>query len=475
MKEVLESQLKYAPQVYQAELQYQPLYAQLQAQTQGYLANQAIEQAKALYPEVAKIEAGYNEANRAAEIQQLGQALPQYQQALEGVTPGYTETLKGMGDLARQQSQEALNAPQLTNYAAQIQGPTAGQFVGGVQNYQPGSQMRGVGMAREAGFMRGVSGPELQSSLGQVNQGLVNQYVQSMPGMEETAARFGDIANQELAAGRSLSAEEQRMADQAARSAYAARGTALGNQAIGAEILNRADVANQRFQQRLQNAAGAAGQVQNIYTPALQQAFQRQAGAEGYNLSAQGQAFGQAQARENLAQQIQQQRYTQGMGREQLLGSAQQQAYAQAMGREDLARQTQQSAFQQALQRQQGDVALQQGATAIQAGKAQLAAGSLAGMQQAQAPMLQAFYKQPILAGQSSFAQQMGLGSQQAMGPQFFNPESPTGMGSIYGAYNAQMGLAGANAQANAAKSAGAMGMAGSIIGGGMTAGAIIF
>jgi hypothetical protein len=62
------------------------------------------------------------------------------------------------------------------------------------------------------------------------------------------------------------------------------------------------------------------------------------------------------------------------------------------------------------------------------------------------------------------------MGQQQA-GPQYFNPESQTGMGSIYGAYNAQMQYQAGMAQAAAAKSAGKAGMFGSI-GGGLMAGA---
>jgi hypothetical protein len=73
----------------------------------------------------------------------------------------------------------------------------------------------------------------------------------------------------------------------------------------------------------------------------------------------------------------------------------------------------------------------------------------------------------------------MGFNMGQAAGPQLFNPESQTGMGSIYGAYNAQMNLAGAQAQANAAKSAGTSSMIGSLGGaalgaGGMIGGALI-
>jgi hypothetical protein len=227
---------------------------------------------------------------------------------------------------------------------------------------------------------------------------------------------MGDYANflaessrRELEAGKSLTAEEQRLADQAARSAFAARGTALGNQAIGAEILNRSQVANQRYQERLGRAQSAAGQIQAIYQPALAEATARQQAGLQYGLGAQ------------------------------------------------------QQAFQQAMQRGQAEQQRLLAGTQIQAGQAQLGAGAMNQLQAAQAPVLQAFYKQPILQGQVGSAQQMGFNMGQAAGPQLFNPESQTGMGSIYGAYNAQMNLAAAQAQANAAKSAGKSSMMGSL------------
>jgi len=91
--------------------------------------------------------------------------------------------------------------------------------------------------------------------------------------------------------------------------------------------------------------------------------------------------------------------------------------------------------------------------------------------QQQSAPALTSFYQQPMYAGSfgGQAAQNAMMGQQQA-GPQYFNPESQTGMGSIYGAYNAQMQLAAGQAQANAAKSAGKSAMWGSIIGGGLGA-----
>jgi hypothetical protein len=91
---------------------------------------------------------------------------------------------------------------------------------------------------------------------------------------------------------------------------------------------------------------------------------------------------------------------------------------------------------------------------------------------QQSAPALKSFYQQPMYADAfGGQAAQNAMMSQQQAGPQYFNPESQTGMGSIYGAYNAQMQLAAGQAQANAAKSAGKMGAMGAI-GGGLLMGA---
>lgn len=92
--------------------------------------------------------------------------------------------------------------------------------------------------------------------------------------------------------------------------------------------------------------------------------------------------------------------------------------------------------------------------------------------QQQSGPALTSFYQQPMYAGSfGGQAAQNAMMAQQQAGPQYFNPESQTGMGSIYGAYNAQMQLAAGQAQANAAKGAGKSAMIGSI-GGGLLMGA---
>jgi hypothetical protein len=614
MKSILQAQVEMAPKVYEQEALYQPKYAELEAQNQAYLSQQALSQAAKLYPQVSKIEAEYDAATRAAELQQLQQALPEYQRAFNALTPGYQQATEAAGQLAQQSMQRSLQSPALTNFEAQVGSPygapalqqiqqrpaaaqsvlsrllgqqpqrqpmgpqslqqtPAGGYVGQVQQFQPANVQAMAGMPQEVGYLNtvgnaqqiaalagnvpgmsnldaaqsaqmaaaqagevptarslsSVRGPQLASNLQNINQGTVNQYLSAMPGMQDYARMLAQQSQAELSAGKSLTAEEQRMADQSARSAYAARGTALGNQAISAEILNRADVSNQRYQQRLQNAAQAAGTIQAIYQPALAQSLQRQQGGLQYGLEAQGQAFGQARdrdvlnqqlqaqrygqamgtqaagfgqaeakdtmaaqlqqqrygqlmgaqgtafeqagARENVAQQIQQQRYGQTMGQQELLQGAQGKAFEQAMGREGLAAGTQQSAFNQALQRGQAEQQRLQFGTTYQAGQAQLGAGAMSQLQSAQQPVLQAFYNQPILQGQVGQSQMMGANMGQASGPQLFNPESQTGMGSIYGAYNSQMNLAGASMQANAAKQAGKSSLMGSL--GGAAIGAL--
>ena len=706
-REILQAQIDLAGDVYAQEAKWQPKYAELEAQTQGYLGEQAIAQAAKLYPQVSQIEAQYDAATRAAELQQLQQTLPQYADAFAALTPGYKQATEAAGKLAEQSMQRSLQAPQLTAFesqvgspygpavqrqaqppmmsaqmpaaqqqvaqyqqsmeraiqdqinlgkrpgeqttwqnvaqpayqstdpsgpayfapraglaeqmAVQMQGPSLppgsaatlpppptsapmgppspvggqghaaalfaaqqratanaqlqqvqqgytpearpmaqmppaqgqglrdtplGAYLGSVQQFNPINVAAEAGSpyaaARSAGAVpdarnmqlaqsaqaaarmagavpaarniAGVSGPLLQSGLENIDQNTVNQYVSTMPGMADYARKLSQISQQELAAGRGLTAEEERMAQQAARAGYAARGTALGGQSVAAEVLNRADVANRRFQERLGTAAQAATGIQGVYQPALAQSLQRQQSGLQYGLEAQGQAFGQAKDKDVLAQQLQAQRYSQAMGTqaagfgqaqakdtiaqqiqkqryEQAIGTqeseysqlmdqeklgmlSQAQAYEQAQGREQLRAGAQKEEFSQALQRGTAEQQRLQAGTSIQAGQAQLGAGAMAQLQSAQQPVLQAFYNQPILQGAVGSAQQMGLNMGAASGPQLFNPESQTGMGSIYGAYNAQMGAYGAELQASATKSAGRDAMIGSIIGGGLGAAA---
>ena len=85
---------------------------------------------------------------------------------------------------------------------------------------------------------------------------------------------------------------------------------------------------------------------------------------------------------------------------------------------------------------------------------------------QQSAPALTSFYQQPMYAGSfGGQATQNAMMGQQQAGPQFVNPESQTGMGAIYGAYNAQSQYAAGTVQARAAERAGKSAMYGQIAG----------
>jgi hypothetical protein len=559
-KDTLQAQIDLAPKLFAAEaspVYGQAAYANLQNQVNNILLSGQMGQLAQYYPQLANIETDYQTRLRQGELGQITSpelGLGAYQQAFNQLTPGYAEAVSGMGELARTATEQSVQRPTYTAYEQEVEGPSYGQYIGQIQGpsadltlggmqaynfggtqetpYQVGqnflqAQPYQVGKdflnqpAYQAGLYTGqVAGPQMQSKLGQIDTGLVNAYMNQLPGVAEGAQRLGEQVNLDLAAGRSLTPEQARLATQAAREAYAARGMALGPQAIGAEILGREELANQRYRERQAAAQQAMGTISDLYTPALQQAYQRQAGAEAYNLGAQGQAFGQALSQEDMSRAAQAQQFSQLGAREQALAQAQAQQfgqlgakeqalsgaqaqrfgqamteeeatrqaqaqefgqrvglqelglnlqgqqYQQAMGQEALAQQTQNQALQQALQRTQQGIAGQQAMLGLQGQQAQIGAAAMGALQGAQAPILQAFYRQPILSGSMGQAQQFALGGQQMAGPGLYNPESQMAFQSAFMPYQANIAERTAAMQANAAASAGRSGMMGGIIGG---------
>lgn len=358
MADTIKAQIALAPEAYAAEASTaygQPAYAELQNQINAILAGGQMEQLSKYYPQMAGIEAQYMQASRANELAQLKSpevGLAATQRAFNQLTPGYAEAALGMGEFAKQQAAMAQQAPTATSYE------------------------------------QGVAGPE-----------------QSQQIVQQIASQ----AQQELAAGRGLTPEETRQAEQAARSAYAARGTALGNQAVGAEILARSELGTQRLRERQQFASQAANAASSLQNQLLQQAFQRT---------------------------------------------------------------------------QQG-LATQQGLQQLQAGRAQMGAAAMGALQGVQAPILQAFYKQPMLANAVSGAQQFATAGQQLAGPALFNPESQMGFQTAFLPYQGQLSqniaqmqgnamMQSAALQANAAGRAGTMGMIGSIGGAALIGGGLL-
>ena len=87
-------------------------------------------------------------------------------------------------------------------------------------------------------------------------RGVVGEELQAASTPNAIEARLQQDAEAELALGRSLSPEQERMATQSARAGMAARGMATGNAALGAEILSRDAYASARQDQRRGFAAG---------------------------------------------------------------------------------------------------------------------------------------------------------------------------------------------------------------------------
>jgi len=373
----------------------------------------------------ARTDTLFNQAVQRGKLQQYQELMPQYQQQYLNQMPGAEQTLGSLGQLGAQMASRANTTPELTAYEQQVGGPTYGQELGQVQGPVAGQYLSqvagptadmslgGMQAYRPGQYTSSVAGPELQSTLGNIDQGLVSQYMGAMPGVQEGAAMLAQQANADLAAGRSLTPEQERMATQAARQAYADRGMALGPQAITAEILGREELANQRYLQRQASAQQALGTISNLYQPALAQTYARQVGAEQYGLGAQAQMFGQGMAQEDLQRAAQAQEYQQRLGLQQFGLGLQAQQYQQALGKEQLGLSTQAQQFGQAATREQQAAAIQgqqfnqalargdaeanrlQAENTIQANQAQIAASALGTQQQALNPVMSAYFNVP--------------------------------------------------------------------------------
>jgi len=403
----------------------------------------------------ARADTLFNQAIQQGKLEQYQKLMPQYQKQYLEQMPGAEQTLQSLGQLGTQMAQRATQAPQLTAFEqqvggptygqelGQIQGPTTGQYLGEVAGPAVDMTLGGMQTYAPGQFTGGVAGPKLQSDLGTIDQNIVNQYMGAIPGVAEASQRLGQQINLDLAAGRSLTPEQERLATQAAREAYAARGMALGPQAIGAEILNREELANQRYRERQAAAQQAMGTISAMYQPALTQAYARQAGAEQYGLGAQAQAFGQAMSKEDLSRVAQAQEYQQRFGLQELGLGAQAQQYQQALGREQLGLSTQAQQFGQAATREQQQAAIQgqqfnqalargeaesgriQAANTLQANQAQIAASTLGTQQQAMAPAMAAYFNVPPSQGAYGTSANQAQNQYAQAGLNIANPTNP--------------------------------------------------
>jgi len=149
------------------------------------------------------------------------------------------------------------------------------QFKSQIQYYPQMEKLQLGTVSKIAGNLNNDYTKQAKGVIDQTYQSGANALVNTgdrINALGDTSASLGNLAarqaGDELALGKSLSAEEARNASQAARGAYAARGLGVGSGAAAAEILNRDAYGNARYQQRLQNAGvaqGMLGNTANIY------------------------------------------------------------------------------------------------------------------------------------------------------------------------------------------------------------------
>ena len=399
--QTLQNQINLAPQLYQSEAQYQPLYNQLQLQnTQQALLGVPGGQMGMLdiyrqaLPQYGEISAAANTQQRAADIADVQGLGLQASQAFMAANPELAASLQqaqGFAgpqqnqysnllsqQLARQQPRENIYAQQVG--AAQMGGP---QQVGAAQiGNLPQVGAAQIGGAQQVGAAQ-IGGPQQVYTqnirAGNIGQGalgssLYNQALNAGPSRVSSALESA-VMNQMSPDG-SLTPAEMRQAEQQVRASYAARGMAMSPQAISAEVQNR--LVNQR-QRQVENL----GIAQNVNA----QLQQEQAANRGFAGNIYGQDIslqGQNVANRMQAQQLNQQYGLQAQLANQSAGMNAAQANQQALMQSQLANQqaglTVNQANQQALMNAQ-QLNQQAGLTVGQANQQALMQSQLANQQ----------------------------------------------------------------------------------------------
>lgn len=182
-------------------------------------------------------------------------------------------------------------APKPTNYAqvmtdtlnAQVR--LAPKILRAENRYQP--QYTDLNISQLGQAMGGMQGLYQQALPGEIDfqnqlaeadiaqqQRFLPQFVQQYregAGSANLLSQLQTQAEEGLAAGSSLTPEQQRIAQQQARAAYAARGMGTGNRAIGAEIMNQYGMGQALQQQRQQFAGNVSSQLESSGVPTYYQ------------------------------------------------------------------------------------------------------------------------------------------------------------------------------------------------------------
>lgn len=179
---------------------------------------------------------------------------PSYSALMQSALRGQAKVAPQMIALEQQYS------PQFT--ALNLQGLQGALFgVPGSQGYlQTLQQLAPEYRQLEAQDTAALRAEELKQ-LGQFAPEYVQTYRQAA-GTQGILSGLQQQAQEDLAAGTSLTPEETRQAQQASRAAYASRGMGLSNRAIGSELMNQYGLGQQRLQQRRQFAAQTANQLE---------------------------------------------------------------------------------------------------------------------------------------------------------------------------------------------------------------------
>lgn len=178
-------------------------------------------------------------------------------------------------------------APRPTSYEKMMtdslaaQGKIAPKLLRAEQRYQPLytalniSQLGQAAQGLQGVYNQGLQGAvDFQNQLSEADmaqqQRFLPQFVQQYregAGSANLLSQLQTQAEEGLAAGSNLTPEQQRIAQQQARAAYAARGMGTGNRAIGAEIMSQYGMGEALQRQRQQFAGNVAGQLEQSGVP----------------------------------------------------------------------------------------------------------------------------------------------------------------------------------------------------------------
>lgn len=136
-------------------------------------------------------------------------------------------------------------------------------YYSAMQQYQPLFNALNLGqIGNLTGGFQDILGTARQGDLGQVNQmagGVANAYRTANPDKYALLGTMNQGAQDQLALGGSLSADQTRNMQQASRAAAAARGLSGSNMAIADEMYRQFDLGNTLQQQRQNYALGVGG------------------------------------------------------------------------------------------------------------------------------------------------------------------------------------------------------------------------